>query len=67
MMLHVISVRRGDGPAKGLCGAEVKYVYVSTVPADGTRIPDLCPVCRTLALKSESGDETVESESTTDS
>jgi hypothetical protein len=56
MMLHVIVARHGNGPQKGLCGAAVKNLYVSKVPADGTRRPDLCPVCRALALKTKSSD-----------
>ena len=56
MLLHVMLTRTGGVPAKGLCGAVVKNLYVSKVPADGTRRPDLCPVCRALALKTKSSD-----------
>ena len=55
-MLHVMLARNGGAPAKGLCGAVVKNLYVSKVPAEGRRRPDLCPVCRALALKTKSGD-----------
>lgn len=53
-MLHVMLTGQSGGPPKGLCGAAVKNLYVSKVPADGKRRPDLCPVCRTLALKAKS-------------
>jgi hypothetical protein len=54
MLLHVMLARNGGAPAKGLCGAAVKNLYVSKVPAEGKRRPDLCPVCRALALKIQS-------------
>jgi len=54
MMLHVMLARNGGASAKGLCGAAVKNLYVSKVPAEGKRRPDLCPVCRALALKTKS-------------
>jgi hypothetical protein len=56
MLLHVMLARNGGAPAKGLCGAAVKNLYVSKVPADGKRRPDLCPICRALALRTKSSD-----------
>ena len=56
MILHVMLARNSGAPAKGLCEATVKNLYVSNVPADGKRRPDLCPVCRVLALKTKSSD-----------
>ena len=52
MMLHVMLARPDRGSLKGLCGATVKDLYVSKVPTDGRRSPNVCPVCRALALKS---------------
>ena len=53
-MFHVMLEGHGGGPQKGLCGEAIKKFYVSNVPADGRRRPDLCPVCRALALKTKS-------------
>jgi len=57
MMLHVMLAGHGGGAPKGLCGAAVKNLYVSKVPVEGSRRLDLCPVCRTLALKAKSSYE----------
>ncbi len=51
MMLHVMLARPHRGSLKGLCGATVKDLYVSKVPTDGRRSPNVCPVCRALASK----------------
>jgi len=51
MMLHVMLAWRGGGPPKGLCGAKVKSLYVSKLPGEGRRKPDVCPACKALALK----------------
>jgi len=53
-MFHVMLAGQDGGPPKGLCGAAVKNLYFTKVPADGKRRPDLCPVCRALALKTKS-------------
>ena len=53
-MFHVMLAAYAGAPPKGLCGATVRDFYVSKVRADGKRRPDLCPVCRSLALKTES-------------
>jgi hypothetical protein len=54
MMFHVMLAAHDGSPPTGLCGAAVSNFYLSKVRGDGKRRPDLCPVCRALALKTKS-------------